>query len=178
MEYISDTNEKYVTSLAEIHRLLSAKGQLKHLDDLDRFSVNYDFDNVSSANMCNALTEIYQRSTSRVMERLAPKYSINDVYRQPRIREIGTYIGTYLITKRRGNEPLYEAEVLEGEDVLDAYREGTLYLDAPVIGTRVSVLSSIVDLRYHNQPVRTLPRASYFSGVPTNRYLTYFQWLF
>jgi hypothetical protein len=178
MEYISDTEEKYVTSLAEIHRLLSAKGQQKHLDDLDRFSTNYDLDNVQSANKCNALTEIYQRVTSRVMERLAPKYSINDVYRQPRIREIGTYMGAYLITKRRGNEPLYEADVLEGEDVLDAYREGTLYLDAPTIGTRVAIITPVVDVRSHLQPVKTVTRASYFSGVPTHRYRTYFQWLY
>jgi hypothetical protein len=178
MEYISDTEEKYVTSLAEIHRLLGAKGETKHLSDLDRFSKDFYVDTTTTATKCGALKEIYQRSTSRVMERLAPKYTINDVYRQPRIREIGTYIGAYLITKRRGNEPLYEAEVLEGEDVLDAYREGSLYLDAPVIGTRVAVLSHVVDVRYHSQPVRTLPRASFFSGVPSNRFLTYFQWLY
>jgi hypothetical protein len=178
MEFISDTDGKYVTSLAEIHRLLSAKGQLKHLDDLDRFSDNYNLDNVQSANMCNALTEIYQRVTSRVMERLAPRYGIDDVYRQPRIREIGTYMGAYLITQRRGNEPLYEAEVLEGEDILDAYKEGSLYLNAPTLGTRVAIITPVVDVRYHSQPVRTIPKASFFSGIPTNNYRTYFQWLY
>lgn len=176
MEYITDTDSLYVTSLCEIHRLLSARGEIRHLSDLDMFNTNYQTENIFNNNKQSALTEIYQRTTSRIMERLAPRFAIENIYRLPRIREIGTYTACFLITNRRGNEPLYEAEYLEGMDTLDDYKLGTLYLDAPVVGQRVAMLSHVIDLRYYTQPSRIIQRASSFSGNITNRY-TYFPWL-
>jgi hypothetical protein len=177
MEYLSDTDELYVTSLCEIHRLLSARGEVRHLADLDVFDTEYQVENMLSNNKHNALKEIYQRTTSRVMERLAPRFTVQNVYKLPRIREIGTYTACYLITHRRGNEPLYEAEMLEGMDTLDDYKNGILYLDAPVTGTRVAMLSHVIDLRHHNQPSRIIRSASLFSGNIANPYINFFPWL-
>lgn len=177
MEYITDTDSLYVTSLCEIYRLLSARGATRHLADLDSFDSDYQMENFGGSTKVDALNEIYQRTTSRVMERLAPRYTVNNIYKLPRIREIGTYTACYLITKRRGNEPLYEAEMLEGMDVLDDYRDGLLYLDAPITGTRVAMLTPVIDLRHHGQPSRIIKSASFFSGNTTNRYIGSFPWL-
>lgn len=159
-DYVSDSNDLFTTSLAEIHRLLSEEGATRHLDDLDPFSPNYDPDSHEDATNENALTEIMQRATSRVLEYLYPKWTIESLVSVPRIREITTYIACYLITKRRGNQPLYENEYIESLDTLLQYRDGLLSLPAPVSHPRAYLISHVVDLRFTQQPVRQIMAAS------------------
>jgi hypothetical protein len=163
-DYVSDTTVNSVnyllTSVAEIQRLFSATGIALHTDDLNPGNEQYDEENTTDTNSANFLAELCQRATSHVMTRLAPRYTIDKVYQNPRLREIATYWAAYKLTRRRGNEPVYEEEYIEAMDELDMFRRGELYLDAPSNGQRAYIQSTIVDLRYSRNPVRVIPEAS------------------
>jgi hypothetical protein len=176
-DYVSDTNSVYSTSLAEIHRLLSEQGATRHLDDLDEYHPNYDPDTHPEATSDNALIEIKQRATSRVLEYLYPKWTIESIINVPRIRELTTYIACYLITKRRGNQPLYENEYIEALDILLQYRDGLLSLPAPVSKPRAYMISSVVDLRFTQQPVRQISAASTAVVTYENLFRPSFFWI-
>ena len=175
--YVSDSDELYTTSLPEIHRLLSEEGATRHLDDLDPFHPNYDSDSDPEATSDNALTEILQRATSRVLEYLYPKWTIESIVDVPRIRELSTYIACYLITKRRGNSPLYEAEYIEALDVLLQYRDGLLSLPAPTAFPRAYLISHVVDLRFTQQPVKQIHAASTTVVTYENLFRPSFFWI-
>lgn len=159
-QYNTDTSSYVMTSLPELQQLLSTRGERSASDDLDILSENHDPLNDDDASRTNMLTEYIQRVTSQIMEYLSPKFAVADVYKLPRLREIATYWLAYKITGRRGNEPLYTAQYIEGLETLERYREGSLFLAAPTYGPRAYMQSGIVDLRASYQPWRILPFAS------------------
>ncbi len=140
--------EYLFTSVEEIQRMLSLAGERRHTDDVDPDSINYDYENDSDVNRDNVLAELIQRATSHIMSRLGPRYLAADIYRVPRIREIATYWAIYKLTKRRGNNPLYEEDYIESEATLDDFRTGAQFLDAPSNGQRAYMQSYIIDNRY------------------------------
>jgi hypothetical protein len=163
-DYESDTTVDSIlyvmTSEEELSRLLSSYGTREHIDDLDELSQNNDPLNGSNTNSVNVIAEWCQRVTSQIMEYLSPIYHVKDVYKLPRIREIATYWLAYKLTGRRGNEPLYTTEYIEGIDTLEKYRSGELTLQAPTFGPRAYMQSGVVDLRATLQPYRIIPEAS------------------
>ena len=184
-QYQSDTLDNnpspvaiYLTSLAEIQQELSARGLRLHTDDMRVTDANYDSIADGDVSETNYLNTLYQRSTSHIMSYLTPRYSIQNIYRIPRLREIATYWACYKLTGRRGNEQLYEEEYAEGQDDLEQYRDGTKYLAAPSNGRRAHMTSGVVDLRFNKQPWRVIPQASTHisSGQNTIPY-TPFWWL-
>lgn len=181
-QYVSDTQVEsipvYLTSLAEMEQEFSTKGWKLHVDDMTVTDPNYDSRNEVEVVTSNYLTTLMQRATSHVMSYLAPRYSIANISTIPRLREIATYWALYKLTGRKGNDPLYEREYIEGQDDLEEYRDGTKYLEAPSNGRRAYVHSGIVDLRFSTQPWRTIPKASTAiqSGQNTTLYSP-FWWL-
>jgi hypothetical protein len=164
-EYISDTVDNlnvslYLTTIEEIYRLYSLTGETLHTDDLNPTDPNYNSDNPAGVSRANFLTELCQRATSHVMSYLAPRYTIQAIYRNPRLREIATYWACYKLSRRRGNEPVYEQEYIENEEDLTRYRLGELYLDAPSNGQRAYVQSYVTDMRFSNHACRVLPTSS------------------
>lgn len=157
---LEDETTAAFTSVPEIERLLSNRGRDLHLDDLDSDDDNYDDGTHIDATDDNAMTEVIQRVTSKIMEYLAPRYTPEALHRLPRIREIATYWACHDLSRRRGNEPLYESEVVEGMDTLERYRDGSLFLDAPSKGPRVYVQSYVTDNRFTRNPTRVLKSAS------------------
>lgn len=181
-DYLSDTevdNTTYLlTSLPEMHRIFSKRGVDMHVDDINESDDNYDENNIPDVSVSNYYEEQIQRSTSWVMARLAPRYSVVDVYRNPRLREMATYHACHQVTRRRGNEPVYEAEVAEALDELEDYRDGRLYLDAPSNGNRAYFQSGVVDLRFARYQWRVNQDAS--SNVRPGQHLLFraaFFWL-
>lgn len=148
------------TSLGEIERLLSYKGWKLHVDDLVIADENYLPGTCSDATDSNFLSEVIQRVTSRIMEYLAPRFTPQALYQLPRIREIATYWACHDISRRRGNEPLYETEYADGIETLERYREGTLFLNAISSGPRAYVQSYVTDSRFYRNPTRVLSYAS------------------
>jgi len=184
-EYASDTNSLVtpydpllMTTPQEIHRLFSTTGEKLHTDDLNSDDDNYNRSNDSTVNRDNFLSELAQRATSHIMTFLAPRYKIDDIYQIPRLREIATYWAVYKLTRRRGNEPVYEEEYIEAMDELEMFRSGERYLDAPSGGQRAYMQSSIVDLRYNRSPIRVIPDGStkVVSGQHTYNWFG-FSWL-
>jgi len=147
------------TSRSEIERVLSFKGTYLHLDDTDSDDENYLDGTDDFVTPSNVIEEIIDRVTARIMEYLAPRYEAINLFQMPTIREIATYMACHELTKRRGNEPLYDAEVAGYEERLERYREGTLYLNAPS-SRRAYVQSYAVDNRYYRSPVRVIRPAS------------------
>jgi len=148
------------TSEAEMQRLLSFKGTSLHLDDLDATDDNYLPGTDADATDNNFITEVIQRVTSKIMEYLAPRYSAEVIYQIPRIREIATYWACHDLSRRRGNEALYEPEYAEALDTLERYREGSLFLDAPSNGPRAYTQSYVIDSRFYRNPTRVITAAS------------------
>lgn len=159
-EYVSDTDTILMTSKEEMARLVSNFALEAHSDDLNFLSGNFDEYNGNEETDTNWRTECIQRTTSEIMSYLGAKYSIENVYQNPMIREIATYMAVYKFTGRRGNEPLYRAEYLEGLDKLEKFVSGELYLDAPTNGPRAYMLSYAVDNRYAYQPIRAIRQGS------------------
>lgn len=163
-EYISDTQVDntpvYLTSLSEIQRMLSTYGELRHTDDINPDDGNFNVENGSEVTRDNFITELVQRATSEIMSYLAPRYTIDAVSRIPRLREIATYAACHKLTRRRGNEPLYEEEYIEGIAELEDYRSGKRYLDAPSNGPRAYMQSYLIDNRFTTRPTRVIPDAS------------------
>ena len=165
-EYLSDTDLKvtpftnYIfVTIDEIQAELSAKGERLHTDDINPANDNYDDTISATVNRTSYIAQLCQRITSDMMSYLAPRYRPQDIYQIPRIREIATYWACYKLTKRRGNEPLYEAEYLEGEETLERFRDGSLYLDAPCT-PRAYMQSYLIDMRSTYQPTRVIREAS------------------
>lgn len=148
------------TSEAEIQRLLSFKGQIHHLDDLDIQDDNYEPGTSADATDTNFLSELIERVTGKMMEYLAPRFEASALYRLPRIREIATYWACHDLSRRRGNEPIFENEYAEGIDTLERYREGSLYLNAVSSGPRVHVQAYVTDSRFTRNPTRVIRGAS------------------
>jgi len=156
------------TSLEEIQRLFSSWGERQHTDDINPNDENYNDDNQSAATRIAFLEELIQRATSHIMSYLGPRYTADAIYRIPRIREIATYWACYKLSRRRGNQPVYELEYFEAMDDLEKYRAGELYLDAPSNGPRAIMQSYVVDNRFYTQPLRVLTQSS-TSIVPGQR---------
>lgn len=152
-------NEVTFTSRAEMERLLSFRGIKLHVDDADPNSEYYDDETDALVTPDNILNEIITRVTAWIMEYLAPRYKATDIHDKVRIREIATYKAVHDLSRRRGNEPLFEAEVVESIETLERYREGTLYLNAPS-SNRAYVQSYVTDNRYFRNPTRVLRTAS------------------
>lgn len=175
---LPDTTIISFTSKPEMERLLSFKGVFLHLDDLDISDPNYVAGTDIEASDENMILEIIQRVTSKIMEYLAPRFEASALEQNTRIREIATYWACHDLSRRRGNEPLYEDEVAQGLETLERYREGSLYLDAISSGPRTYVQSYITDSRYFRNPTRVLPHAS--TKTVTGQRLTWqypFFWL-
>jgi hypothetical protein len=149
-----------LTSEAEIQRVLGYKGVKLHLDDLDDLDDNYLDGTDEDATDANYIEETIQRISSRVLSYLVPRFDAALCSANPRVREIATYWAAHDISRRRGNEPLYETEVAEGIENLERYREGSLYLNVPSSGPRAIVQSYVTDNRFYNNPTRVLRLAS------------------
>lgn len=147
------------TSRSEIERLFSFKGVTLHLDDTDSDDDNYLDGTDVDVTPANVISEIITRVTARIMEYLAPRYAPEDIYQKTRIREIATYMAARELSRRRGNEAVFDAEVAESIETLERYREGTLYLNAPS-SPRVYTQSYVTDNRYFRNPTRVLRAAS------------------
>ena len=157
-EYTETVN--LYTTRAEIERLLSYKGVSLHLDDTDDLDDNYGGGTSTLVTPSNTLDEIIERATSRVNEYLLPRYAPATLSLLPRVREITTFIACHLLSRRRGNEPLYDDEVAESIETLERYREGSLYINAPLQGPRAVTQSFVTDNRYFRNPVRVLTHSS------------------
>lgn len=181
-DYIPDTQvgptTYLLTSLSEIQRVLSTYGENSHTDDLDPTDPNHNDDNPAEVNRDNYIEEQIQRSSSWVMSYLGHRFNIDQIYRIPRIREITTLHACYRMTRRRGNQPLFEEEYVEGVQELDDYRDGVRFLDAPSKGPRAYMQSYIHDNRFSVYPLRVLRQAS--TGVVPGQKMMYrypFFWL-
>ena len=175
-----DTNDEAVelTSLSEMQRLLGAKGIRLHIDDTDSSDENYDPSTDGFVTTTNTINEIVQRVSSRVLGYLYPRFDPVSCSQNPTVREIATYWACHMLSRRRGNEPLYEAEVVENEDLLERYRCGELYLNVQSRGPRANIQSYVVDNRFYQTPIRVLPQSS--TQLVTNQrqlYLVPFFWL-
>lgn len=169
--------EYTMTSRTEVERVLSQRGMQLHMDDIDTDDDNYDEENDSETNSDNYLEEQIVLVTAEIMATLGPRYLVEDVYKNIILRNIATYKVAHNITRRRGNEALYESEVIEGEDKLTAMSLGHMYLDAPSNGQRAIIQSGIVDLRFHQQPYRIIDRASSSVVSGQNHVWRAFGWL-
>lgn len=160
-DHVDDMNATILlTSLAEMQRLLGAKGIRLHIDDTDPTDENYDESTDSLVTTTNTLNEIIQRVSSRVLGYLYPRFNPERCSENPTVREIATYWACHMLSRRRGNEPLYEAEVVENEDLLERYRCGELYLNVVSSGPRANIQSYMVDNRFSRMPIRILPQSS------------------
>lgn len=160
-DYVDDSNvEILLTSEAEIERVLGYKGVKLHLDDLDDLDDNYLDGTDVDATKENYTNEVIQRVSSEVLGYLVPRFDAELCSQNPLIRKIATYWAAHDISRRRGNEPLYETEVAEGIEKLERYREGSLYLNVPSRGPRAIVQSYVTDSRYYQNPTRVLRMAS------------------
>ena len=160
-EYLDNSNDAVLlTSLAEMQRLMGAKGIRLHIDDTDSTDENYDEDTDILVTTTNTIDEIIQRVSSRVLGYLYPRFNPVSCSENPVVREIATYWACHMLSRRRGNEPLYEAEVVENEDLLERYRCGELYLNVASSGPRANIQSYVVDNRFSRMPIRVLPQSS------------------
>lgn len=149
-----------LTSIQEMERVLGAKGIRLHIQDLDPANDEYDDDTDIFSTTENVLEEYIQRVSSKVLQYLEPRFDAKLCSQNPSIREIATYWACHDISRRRGNEPLYEAEVAEGIERLERYRDGSLYLNIPSSRPRVYSQAFITDNRYLRNPTRVLRSAS------------------
>jgi len=167
-----------LTTLAEMQRVMGAKGIRLHIDDTNPTDENYDEDTDVLVTTSNTINEIIQRVSSRVLGYLYPRFDAVSCSTNPTVREIATYWACYMLSRRRGNEPLYEAEVVENEDLLERYRCGELYLNVRSSGPRANIQSYITDNRFSRTPIRVVPQASTQLVRDQNQaYLLPFFWL-
>ena len=167
-----------LTTLGEMQRLLGAKGIRLHISDTDSSDEDYDEDTDEFVTTQNTIDEIIQRVSSRVLGYLYPRFDPERCAENPTVREVATYWACHMLSRRRGNEPLYESEVVENEELLERYREGSLYLNVPSRGPRAHLQSYVVDNRFYRMPIRVIP-ASSTPLVPNQAqaYLIPFFWL-
>lgn len=145
-----------LTSIDEMQRVLGAKGIRLHIQDLDPTNDEYDDDTDSLATTSNIITEYIQRVSSKVLQYLEPRFDAELISKNPTIREIATYWACHDISRRRGNEPLYEAEVAEGIERLERFRDGSLFLGVPSSRPRIYSQAFVVDNRYNYSPIRVI----------------------
>lgn len=178
-DYVDDLNEAVLlTSIPEMQRLMGAKGIRLHVDDTNPVDENYDEDTDTLVTTTNTLDEIIQRASSRVLGYLYPRFNPTSCSENPVIREIATYWACHMLSRRRGNEPLYEQEVVENEDLLERYRSGELFLNVKSTGPRANLQSYITDNRFSRTPIRVVPQASTQLVKDQNQaYLLPFFWL-
>jgi phage gp36-like protein len=157
-----------LTSEAEIQRVLGYKGVKLHLDDLDDLDENYLDGTDTDATDENYIEEAIQQASSEVLGYLVPRFDAELLSVNPIIRRIATYWAAHNISRRRGNEPLYETEVAEGIEKLERYREGSLYLNVPSRGPRAITQSYVTDMRFYHNPTRVIRLAS-TSIVPSQK---------
>ena len=159
-DHVEGSTAVLLITLAEMQRLLGAKGIRLHIDDTDPTDENYDDSTDVLVTTTNTIDEIIQRVSSRVLGYLYPRFNANSCSQNPTVREIATYWACYMLSRRRGNEPLYEHEVVENEDLLERYRSGELYLNVQSRGPRAHLQSYVVDNRFSRLPIRVLPHSS------------------
>lgn len=130
------------TSEEEIERLLSEDGTLLHTDDVS--------DNEEM------LYEIIERATGRVKQVLNKSFDDVNLKNSPRIREIATIIGCYLLSIRRGNPSLYQEQFIEAMSDMEQIADGDLYLsELPRSGNTLVVFQNVSsDNRFPFSPIR------------------------
>jgi hypothetical protein len=130
------------TSEEEMERLLSEDGALLHTDDVS--------DNEEM------LYEIIERATGRVKQVLNKSFDDVNLAQSPRVREIATIIGCYLLSIRRGNPSLYQEQYIEAMSDLEQIADGELYLsELPRSGNTVAVFQNVSsDNRFPFSPIR------------------------
>lgn len=130
------------TSEQELVRLISEDGTLLHTDD--------DSDNDE------IIYEIVERATGRVKQILNKGFDDIDLSKSPRIREIATIIGCYLLSIRRGNPSLYAEQYVEALADLDQIANGELYLsELPRSSNTLVVYQNVSsDNRFPFSPIR------------------------
>lgn len=166
-----------LTSKTEIERLLGAKGVDLHTNDLDEDDPNY-YEGEEDTTEDNFMEEVIQRVSSKVLQYLMPRFDAVLSSQNPTVREIATYWAAHDISRRRGNEPLYEAEVAENIERLERFRDGSLHLAIPSSRPRVYTQAFVTDNRYYINPVRVIGSAS--TATVSNQRLMYqypFFWL-
>jgi hypothetical protein len=130
------------TSEQELVRLVSEDGTLLHTDD------ESDNDEI--------IYEIVERATGRVKQTLNKGFDDIDLSKSPRIREIATIIGCYLLSIRRGNPSLYAEQYIEALADLDQIASGELYLsELPRSSNTLVVYQNVSsDNRFPFSPIR------------------------
>lgn len=133
---------RWFTSREELTRLLSEEAVLLHTDD--------------SEDQEEVLEEIIERATGRVKQELNKAFDDIDLYNSPRIREIATIIGCYLISVRRGNPSLYSEMYMEAMIDLERIASGELYLTELPRSSNTAVVAQNVssDNRFPFTPIR------------------------
>lgn len=160
-DHVDDTDAAIeLTSLSEMQRLLGAKGIRLHLTDTDSTDEDYDEDTDVLVTTTNTINEIIQRVSSRVLGYLYPRFDPELCSQNPIVREIATYWACHMVSRRRGNEPLYESEVVENQELLERYREGSLYLNVSSRGPRAHLQSYVIDNRFYRMPIRVIATSS------------------
>jgi hypothetical protein len=130
------------TSEDEMNRLISEDGALLHTDDVaDNEEVMY---------------ELCERATGRIKQVLNKSFDDIDLKNSPRIREIATIIGCYLLSIRRGNPSLYAEQYIEALTDLDQIATGDLFLsELPRSGNTLVVFQNVSsDNRFPFTPIR------------------------
>lgn len=130
------------TSEDEINRLISEDGTLLHTDDV--------------ADNDEVLYELAERATGRIKQVLNKGFDDVDLQNSPRIREIATIIGCYLLSIRRGNPSLYAEQYVEALADLDQIASGDLFLSELPRSTNTLVVWQNVssDNRFPFSPIR------------------------
>lgn len=130
------------TSEDELLRLISEDGTLLHTDDV--------------ADNDEIIYEIVERATGRVKQTLNKSFDDVNLAQSPRIREIATIIGCYLLSIRRGNPSLYAEQYVEALTDLDQIASGDLFLsELPRSGNTLVVFQNVSsDNRFPFSPIR------------------------
>lgn len=154
------------TTEEELKRLLSVEGVDLHTDDYD------DNDEV--------IAEVIERATGRVKMVLNKGFDDVDLMNSPRIREIATIIGCYLISIRRGNASLYQEQYIEALADLEQIANGEVYLsELPRSSNTLCVMQNVSsDNRFPFTPIRVdhITSTRTVSGQFLNRMIP-FLWL-
>jgi len=130
------------TSEDEMLRLVSEDGTLLHTDDV--------------ADNDEVIYEIAERATGRIKQVLNKSFDDINLTQSPRIREIATIIGCYLLSIRRGNPSLYAEQYVEALADLEQIANGELYLaELPRSGNTLVVFQNVSsDNRFPFSPIR------------------------
>ena len=123
-------------------RLISEDGTLLHTDDVT------DNDEI--------IYELIERATGRIKQVLNKSFDDVNLAQSPRIREIATIVGCYLLSIRRGNPSLYAEQYVEALADLEQIANGELYLsELPRSGNTQVVFQNVSsDNRFPYSPIR------------------------